>query len=155
MPGALLLCPGRWLIIKWVFVVLVSDFLPGTIQLLALAELCSVCLLYWSLLSSFALLSWLKTLNRWEIELCSSPIARDGILIGLNLYSTYQLMPSTGYSFWDRLHIFYTNLHELFCQFISWTNWVDSGKFMDNCWISCQVMADMKKVYDELIIINL
>ena len=41
--------------------------------------------------------------------------------------------------------IFYTNLHELFCQFISWTNWVNSGKFMDKCWISCQVMADMKK----------
>ena len=51
--------------------------------------------------------------------------------------------------------IFYTNLHELFCQFISWTNWVDSGKIMDNCWISCQVIADMKKVYDDLIIINL
>ena len=30
--------------------------------------------------------------------------------------------------------IFYTNLHELFCQFISWTNWVNSGKFMVNCW---------------------
>ena len=51
--------------------------------------------------------------------------------------------------------IFYTNLHELFCQFISWSNWVNSGKFMDNCWISCQVMADMKKVYNDLIIINL
>ena len=51
--------------------------------------------------------------------------------------------------------IFYANLHELFCQFISWTNWVNSGKFMGNCWISCQVMADMKKVYDDLIIINL
>ena len=49
---------------------------------------------------------------------------------------------------------FYTNLHELFCQVISWTNLVNSGK-MDNCWISCQVMADMKKVYDNLIIINL
>ena len=24
---------------------------------------------------------------------------------------------------------FYTNLYELFCQFISWTNWVNSGKF--------------------------
>ena len=51
--------------------------------------------------------------------------------------------------------IFYTNLRELFCQFISWTNWVNSGKVMDNCWISFQVMADMKKVYDDLIIINL
>ena len=51
--------------------------------------------------------------------------------------------------------LFYTNLHKLFCQFISWTNWENSGKFMDNCWISCQVMADMKKVYDDLIISNL
>ena len=25
---------------------------------------------------------------------------------------------------------------------------------MDNCWISCQVMADMKKVYNDLIIIS-
>ena len=51
--------------------------------------------------------------------------------------------------------IFYTNLHELFCQFICWTNWVNSGKFMDNCWISCQVMADTENFYDDLIIINL
>ena len=26
---------------------------------------------------------------------------------------------------------------------------------MDNCWISCQVMADLKIIYDDLIIINL
>ena len=26
---------------------------------------------------------------------------------------------------------------------------------MDNCWISCQVMTDMEKAYDDLIIINL
>ena len=51
--------------------------------------------------------------------------------------------------------IFYTDLHELFCQFISWTNWVNSGKFMGNCWISCHVMADMKTVNNYLIIINL
>ena len=51
--------------------------------------------------------------------------------------------------------IFYTNLHELFCQFISWTNWANSGKFMDNCWISCQVMADMKKVYNDVAFMNL
>ena len=51
--------------------------------------------------------------------------------------------------------IFYTTLHELFCQFISWTNWVNSGKFMDNCWISCRVMAGMNKVYDHLTIIKL
>ena len=52
-------------------------------------------------------------------------------------------------------YFFYTNLHELFCQFISWTNWVNPGKFMDNCWISCQVMDDMEKLYKDLIIINL
>ena len=70
--------------------------------------------------------------------------------IGLNWIHEF----FTGYSFWDRLRIFYTNLHELFCQFICWTNWVNSGKFIDNCWI-WGVMADMKKVYDDLIIINL
>ena len=51
--------------------------------------------------------------------------------------------------------IFYTDLHELFCPFISWTYWVNSGKFMDNFRISCQVMADMKKACNDLIIINL
>ena len=51
--------------------------------------------------------------------------------------------------------IFYTNLHELFCQFISWKNWVYSGRFIDNCWISCQIMDNMKKVYDNRIIINM
>ena len=25
---------------------------------------------------------------------------------------------------------------------VSWTNWVNSCKFMDNCWISCQVMEN-------------
>ena len=29
------------------------------------------------------------------------------------------------------------------------------GKFMDHCWISCQVMADMEKFYNYLMIINL
>ena len=42
-----------------------------------------------------------------------------------------------------------------FCQFISWTNWVNSGKFMENYWISCHVMADMKKVHNDLTMINL
>ena len=50
---------------------------------------------------------------------------------------------------------FFTNSHQSFCQFISWTNWENSVKFRDNCWISCQVVADMKKVYDDLITINL
>ena len=71
-------------------------------------------------------------------------------------FTTPQLLPcDTGYSFWDQLHNFHTNLHELFCQFISLRNWVNSGKFMDTCWISCQVMADMEKFYDDFIIINL
>ena len=51
--------------------------------------------------------------------------------------------------------IFHTNLHELFCLFISWTNRVHSGKFMDNWWISCQLMVDMEHFYDNLIIVNL
>ena len=50
---------------------------------------------------------------------------------------------------------FWTNLHKWLCQFIKWTNWVNSGKFIDNCWISCQVMADMKIFSNNLIIINL
>ena len=51
---------------------------------------------------------------------------------------------------------FFTQIYmNCFFQFISWTNWVDSGKFMDNCWISCQVMADVEKFYNDLIIINL
>ena len=50
---------------------------------------------------------------------------------------------------------FYTNLHKLFCQFIIWKKWVNSGKFMENCWIPCQVMVDMEKIYGDLIIINL
>ena len=52
---------------------------------------------------------------------------------------------ATGYSFWDRLHNFFTQIYMNCFQFISWTNWVNSGKFLDNCWISCQVMADMEK----------
>ena len=54
--------------------------------------------------------------------------------------TTNQFISSTGYSSWDLLRNF---LHKF------------SGKFMDNCWISRHVMADMKKVYDDLIIINL
>ena len=34
----------------------------------------------------------------------------------------------------------------MFCQFISWANWVNSGKFIDNSWISCQIMADMENL---------
>ena len=59
--------------------------------------------------------------------------------------------------FFSRLiaQFFYTNLHAWFCQFINWTYWVNSGKFMYNCWISCQVIADIEKIYNDLIIINL
>ena len=68
---------------------------------------------------------------------------------------TKQPLDASRYFFEIDCAIFYANLHELFYQFISWTNWVNSGKFMDNCWISCQVMAGIKKVYVHLIIINL
>ena len=37
---------------------------------------------------------------------------------------------------------FYTNLHKLFCQFISWTICVNSDKYIDNFWtIICHFMA--------------
>ena len=50
---------------------------------------------------------------------------------------------------------FYTNLLELFCQCISWTNWVNSGKFMDKWentvifydgywWISCRHSEELR-----------
>ena len=54
-----------------------------------------------------------------------------------------------------KLILFYANLYGLFCQFVSWTNWVNSGRFMNDCWISCHVMVDMKNFYDVLTIINL
>ena len=64
----------------------------------------------------------------------------------------FKIFASKGHQY--RL-FFLRSIAQLFCQFISWTNWVNSGKFMDNCWISCQVMADMETIYDDLIIINL
>ena len=54
--------------------------------------------------------------------------------------------PHTGYSFWDRLYNF---LHKFtWVVFLVQNKLVNSGKFMDNCWISCQI-------YYDLIIINL
>ena len=41
---------------------------------------------------------------------------------------------------------FYTNLHDFFVKFISSTNWVNYCKFMDNCGISRQVMANMGNI---------
>ena len=55
----------------------------------------------------------------------------------------------TGYSFWDQLQNF---LHKFTWIVLSVHKLNKLGKFMDN---SCQVMADMKKVYDNLTIINL
>ena len=51
--------------------------------------------------------------------------------------------------------MFETNLHDFFLSVHKLKNWVNSGKSMDNCWISCQFMADMEKFYNDLIIINL
>ena len=42
----------------------------------------------------------------------------------------HELLIQIMYSFWDRFRNFLHKLHELFCQFIIWTNWVNSGKFM-------------------------
>ena len=60
---------------------------------------------------------------------------------------------STGYSFWDRLRNF---SHKFTWIVLPVNKFNKLGKLgMDNCWISCQVMADIKKVYDDLKIINL
>ena len=60
----------------------------------------------------------------------------------------------TGYSFWYRLRNF---LHKFTWIVLSVHKLKKLGKFwfMDNCWISCQVMADMKKVYNALLMIEL
>ena len=63
----------------------------------------------------------------------------------LKCFLSYALDPVQVILFEIDWAIFYTNVRELFFQFICWTNWVNSCKFMDDCWISCQVMADMKK----------
>ena len=58
----------------------------------------------------------------------------------------------TGYSFWD----WFRNFWLKFTWIVLPVHKLNKlGKFMDNCWISCQVMADMEKFYDNLIIINL
>ena len=89
------------------------------------------------------------------VVLCQGDQSSQNVTIDFLLILHVKYMFCAGYPFWKRLPIFYTNLHELFCQFKSWTNWVNSGKFVDNCWISCQVMADMQKIYDDLMNINL
>ena len=47
---------------------------------------------------------------------------------------------------------FYSNFHELFCQFISWTNWVNFGNSAE---YHVKLWLIWKKVYDDIIIINL
>ena len=89
------------------------------------------------------------------VVLCQSDQSSQNVTIDFLLILHVKYMFCAGYPFWKRLPIFYTNLHELFCQFKSWTNWVNSGKFVDNFCVSCQNMDDMKKVCDNLIIINL
>ena len=115
---------------------------------------------YWLYISFEA-----ATLPTSEADIEVDPWMRGGFFPNLQLYQTLEVQldsfaPSKG-SMENRgpflrslqvilfvidYAIFYTNLHELFCQFISWTNWVNSGKFMDNCWILCEVTADKKKV---------
>ena len=62
---------------------------------------------------------------------------------------------NTGYSFWDRLRNFLNKLTWIVLSVHKLNKLGNSGKFMDNCWISCQVMDDMEKFYDDLMIINL
>ena len=66
------------------------------------------------------------------------------------LFSSTQcsLLSSTGYSLWDWLcNFFYTNLHELFCQFISWTNWV-------NLWTIAKYPVKLWLIWKKLITIS-
>ena len=74
------------------------------------------------------------------------------LVVGTRDLQKLSNMLNTGYSFWDRLHNF---LQKFTWIVLSVHKLNKLGKFMDNCWISCKVMADMKKVYDDLIIINL
>ena len=60
------------------------------------------------------------------------------------LISWFQVIWFRGKSIWaNYLRVILCEI-EFFCQFITLTNSVNSGKFMDNCWIACQVKADMK-----------
>ena len=49
---------------------------------------------------------------------------------GFSYWDWRIVLSVTGYSFWDRLLNLFIHLHELFFQFISWTNLVNSGKFI-------------------------
>ena len=78
--------------------------------------------------------SWLNSLQS-PIHKFGSQFIKNFLLI-TSLYKSHKLEMflrflrlSTAYSFWDRFCNFYTNLHELFFQFISWANWVNSGKW--------------------------
>ena len=62
---------------------------------------------------------------------------------------------NAGYSFWDWLRNFLHKPTWIVLSVHKLNNWVNSGKFMDNCWTSCQVMTNMKTIYNHLIIINL
>ena len=71
------------------------------------------------------------------------------------MFSSVRLQLHTGYTFLDRLHNFLHKLTQIVLSVHKLDKLVNSGKFLDNCWISCQDMAGMKKVCDDFIIINL
>ena len=61
----------------------------------------------------------------------------------------------TGYSSWDWLRDFIHKFTWIVLSVHKLNKLGKFGKFMDNCWISCQDMADMENTYNNLIIINL
>ena len=52
------------------------------------------------------------------------------------------------------LHFFYTNLHKLFSQLMSWTNWVNLVNLWKIAEYHVQLWVIWKKKYDDLMIIN-
>ena len=86
--------------------------------------------------------TWARVARSQKIALCIKNYPLFYKNLQLRVYTSAQII-----LYEIDCAIFYKKLHELFCQFISWKNWVNSGKFMDNCWISCQVMKLMKKSF--------
>ena len=116
--------------------------------------------LFFGRLGSLEFMDFVYLLKIFWDHFVNRLIKEEQMMLNINSFCllNYKLQPKCA-CFVYRL-FFLRLIAQFFTQiymncFVSWTNWVNSGKFMDNCWISCQVMADMKKVYNNLIIINL
>ena len=75
----------------------------------------------------------------WEVPVSEEKKAKIRLWTQLVLYRLFFLRSIA--QFFMQIYM------NFFRQFISWTMRVNSGKLTDNCWISCQVMADMKKKF--------